>query len=509
MKKLISSILTLLLLFSLCVNVMAVDVYTADESLMVSVEGKTAGNYGKNVTLVIKDGNTVKYINELQPVNGNFKFRFKYTDVSKLVSGEHKIYVNYNGENINDAIIKANVFSSYVDAKVDINYNLENKDAVKIDVNADIINVFNKSAVPYTVNIAFYGADGTLLEVKSVPSTVSQSGTSAVTVLTGYTVPEGFSYAKAFVWSDMTKMVPYTEAFEEDAINVLFIGSSTGRDSVDYLHDLAASAGVELNTLCLYAGNTKLSDMLSRFDDDAVPYSAYVNKGSSAGETGYNFKMTPKEALEYMDWDYVSIMQGAHHSYTWDRYDDGTTNYLAELMKRIRTLCPDAEIMMHHGQVNEDGKPNTYYITDGGNEEDAASEEFMFNLCYGNAKKAVKEAAKLTTDEGIPISPSGSMRLVPISLAFRNVRTQPDGKFATTTVYNEETGKYSSDKTPSLYADGTHSSAYGRYVGACLWFEMLTGKSCVGLDKMSLSTYQAEYIQKVVHQTVLELSSTN
>lgn len=56
---------------------------------------------------------------------------------------------------------------------------------------------------------------------------------------------------------------------------------------------------------------------------------------------------------------------------------------------------------------------------------------------------------------------------------------------------------------PTLSMDGHHSSPAGRYLGACVWYEVLFGTSCVGNTfTAGLDAEYARFLQETAHRAV-------
>lgn len=128
-------------------------------------------------------------------------------------------------------------------------------------------------------------------------------------------------------------------------MKILSIGNSYSVNATTYLHQLAESCGVELDTANLYIGGCPLSlhyrNMLS---------------GSKAYELQYNgslspFKISMEEALLATDWDVITLQQQSFRSTDYETFQP----YLNELYDYVTTLCPKAKIVLHQTWGYKDG----------------------------------------------------------------------------------------------------------------------------------------------------------
>jgi len=129
-------------------------------------------------------------------------------------------------------------------------------------------------------------------------------------------------------------------------INILLIGNSFSQDAQRYIHDLARSQGVSIETTNLYIGGCPLELHYRNMLGDKKAYSLEINGHISTG-----FLTSIKEALLVKSWDYVTIQQASHFSYQEDSYQP----YLTELVKYIRLMCPKTKVLLHQTWGYETG----------------------------------------------------------------------------------------------------------------------------------------------------------
>ena len=235
-------------------------------------------------------------------------------------------------------------------------------------------------------------------------------------------------------------------------INVLSIGNSFSQDAQRYIHDLARSEGVSIETVNLCIGGCPLERHFRNMQGDKSDYSLEVN-----GHTGIGFFSTIKEALLAKSWDYVTVQQASHLSYREESYQP----YLAELVKYIRTLCPQAKVLLHQTWAYETGSVRI--------------EKFGFvsyDQMFAEVKHCYGKAAEETKVDGI--IPSG-----------------------TALAYALQKG------IASVHRDALHVSlGVGRLILAMTWYGYLTGNSIDSIHFMDLDEEVSEEEYSIAKEAV-------
>lgn len=128
-------------------------------------------------------------------------------------------------------------------------------------------------------------------------------------------------------------------------MNILSIGNSFSQDATRYVHSIARADGVELNTCNLYIGGctleTHYNNMLSGESIYALEYNGH--------QTGFFISL--KEALQNRPWDVITLQQASQLSFRKDSYFP----YIKELYNYVKSLCPDAKIIIHQTWMYEEG----------------------------------------------------------------------------------------------------------------------------------------------------------
>ena len=92
-------------------------------------------------------------------------------------------------------------------------------------------------------------------------------------------------------------------------INVLSIGNSFSQDAQRYLHEVAKSEGVPMETVNLYIGGCTLERHFRNMMGDRRDYTLQVD-----GHVAEGFSMSIDEALTARNWDVITLQQASPFS---------------------------------------------------------------------------------------------------------------------------------------------------------------------------------------------------
>ncbi len=217
-------------------------------------------------------------------------------------------------------------------------------------------------------------------------------------------------------------------------MNVLAIGNSFSEDATTYLHTLAASAGVDLQTVNLYIGGCSLETHADNLAHDRAAYRYDLN-----GE--YTDRpATIRETLCERAWDIVTIQQASPLSGLLETYSPHAESLLAA----IREYAPTAKIYFHQTWSYEIDTPNPGFAN------------------YGHTQQTMYEAL---VDASERFAAAHGLGLISCGRVIQTLRREP--------VFDYPAGG------ESLCRDGSHISIpYGRYALAATWLETLTGTDC-------------------------------
>ncbi len=212
-------------------------------------------------------------------------------------------------------------------------------------------------------------------------------------------------------------------------MKVLAIGNSFSNDAMRYLHKIAGSEGVDMKTVNLYIGGCPLSRHYANMNNDAAEYDFEYN-GDRTG-----IKVSIRQALQSDIWDVVTLQQVSQESVDYASYQP----YLERLAEYVKHHAPKARLMLHQTWPYEE---NSKRLND---ELGYAHREDMFSDIKASYEKAASSLG--------------------------NVQIIPSGQ---TMEYLIEGG------VEKVHRDTFHATlGIGRYALGLVWYEILTGKSCL------------------------------
>ena len=228
------------------------------------------------------------------------------------------------------------------------------------------------------------------------------------------------------------------------AIQVLSIGNSFSQDAHRYLHDVARSEGVNLETVNLYIGGCSLERHFRNMKGDKREYSLEMN-GHSAG----GFMVSIKEALLARNWDYITLQQVSGGSCREESYQP----FLNELAAYVREYAPTAKILIHQTWGYETGSRMIHNLNRGYE---------TFEDMFADTKRCYAKAAADIQADGI----------IPSGQAF----------------------SYALKYVEKIHRDAFHASlGLGRFILALVWYKAITGKN---IDNVTYNMFDEEVTEE-------------
>ena len=263
--------------------------------------------------------------------------------------------------------------------------------------------------------------------------------------------------------------------------NLLMIGNSFSYYYVEELYGIAEAAGIHLNIYNVYKSGCTLAEHRNWLQSDEKNYEFYVTNADGrrralSGDVGL------KECLAVADWDIISLQQ-ASTTYidTVDTAKALTEPYVGELYGYLREKFPNARYLWHQTWSSQIGYQ---HATD------------------ANNKVADRQTQKLRDANAI-----GLANYICQKYAVNNV---PSGSAWDIARENVLIGDTLCNRVNASGADNTDNHhdgnvGGGQYLNACVWFETLTGKSCVGnayRPDYNLSEEKIVVLQQSAHEAV-------
>ena len=278
----------------------------------------------------------------------------------------------------------------------------------------------------------------------------------------------------------------YIERPDKEIKNILMIGNSFCTYYHEELYGIAKAAGYDLTIASLYESGCPVKDHWTWLNDNSRNYALYVTSAKYSGTRkqvkikdpdGKTYSMsTVQNALDYAkqelgaDWDVITLQNHFYPDIALD-YDKGysaTTEYAKLLFDYIRAEHPDSILLWHETWAYQVGYAVAEKYVEDPKKDTPISDVETQTKTYENIKKISTEIAK-----------ENGVNMVPCADAWQIARADArvgDNMCARLGV-NGNLGDY--------YHDGDIGG--GQYLNACVWFEVLMGKSCIG------NTYRPEY----------------
>lgn len=255
---------------------------------------------------------------------------------------------------------------------------------------------------------------------------------------------------------------------KDDTLNILMIGNSFCYYYVEELWGMLDAAGIKANICNVYYSGCPLEKHWTWFKSGEANYNYYITNESGRKVTeGVNLEY----CLQQQNWDVISLQEsssGVRNSGGVQAHIDKTKLWRTELWGYLKEQFPKARHMWHQTWSYQIGYDrNNYQMTDLTQQETdmQAQKDFALAVCKEDGLERVNsgEAWQIVRQGGYD------------NLCARNSVNGGEGDY---------------------YHDGDIGG--GQYLNACVWFETITGQSCIGnswrppyvLDAMLITKFQ-------------------
>ncbi len=273
---------------------------------------------------------------------------------------------------------------------------------------------------------------------------------------------------------------------KDNILNVLMIGNSFCTNFSDEILGLAKEHGINMRIYNVYYSGCRLKWHWEWFYTKDKKYSLYSYTSSNPSRSTED-NVNLEYCLSKADWDFISLQQHFDPSVAefYDASMETCTPYAEKLTSLLRDRFPKAELLWHQTwgyEVGYQGPAGSDPTTIEENKKVLTVEKQT--ACYESVRDVSLELCK-----------SLSLKRIPSGDAWQIARANP---LIGDTLCQ---GSSKNDK----YHDGDIGG--GQYLNACTWFEILTGKSCVG------NTWRPEYdleeakivaLQEAAHKAVMD-----
>lgn len=251
-------------------------------------------------------------------------------------------------------------------------------------------------------------------------------------------------------------------------MKVLCIGNSFSIDAVEQnFVQLADERGIKLTVGNLYIPGCSLEQHATNIRRDSAAYSYRLMQKRVGADGSVEFARDVTEgvsilqALQSDEWDVVTMQQASHFSGQWFTYEP----WLSELIDSVKLhISPKTKIYWYMTWAYQQDAKHPAFIPNYNRDQ-----SYMYDEILGCNRQVLKSHHF----DGF----------IPGGIAIQDARRTKLGD--------------------TMCRDGFHLSyTYGRYMMACLWLEVLTGKSCVGCEYMAegMNKEQRKIVQQVAHK---------
>ena len=266
---------------------------------------------------------------------------------------------------------------------------------------------------------------------------------------------------------------------------ILMIGNSFCSYFTEELYAIANAAGYDITVANLYESGCPVADHWKWLNDNSAEYRFYVTSTKYKGvQTQLPSKnnTTIQYALDYAkdnlggDWDVISLQQHFHpgRALNYDKGYGDTSLYAKLLFKRIGKEHPESLLLWHETWAYQVGYSVPEYYVGNFNQDTPIPDVATQAAGYENIKKI---CYKIAEENGVNIVPCGD--------AWQIARADARVGDTMCARLDNKAVALENDNRGDYYHDGDIGG--GQYLNACVWFETLTGTSCIG------NTWRPEY----------------
>lgn len=274
-------------------------------------------------------------------------------------------------------------------------------------------------------------------------------------------------------------------------VRLLTVGNSFSRDATTYLDEVAKAAGdVLIHHQAVIGGGTlqQHCEKFQKHESDPNDPEGLYSSGKSL-----------KEELTAEPWDFITIQQASIKSHDANTYRP----FARELHDYIKKHAPNATVIMHETWAYRRDDPR-FAVAEPEPGEPASQKAMYEGLA--NAYRTI--AGEL------------GVGLIPVGDALFQADSDPKWGYRVDAAYDLANPVYPQlpDQTHSLHVgwrwidagggahklhtDGHHASAAGRYLGSCVFYDVLFDRSVVGnpYHPDGIAPDYARFLQETAHQ---------
>ncbi|MBR5295337.1 MAG: DUF4886 domain-containing protein [Clostridia bacterium] len=280
---------------------------------------------------------------------------------------------------------------------------------------------------------------------------------------------------KESVTSDIIKK---EDPKNDDVMNILMIGNSGCYYYTDELYEIGKAAGIKMNVCNIYYSGCTLEQHWTWWKHNESNYERFIQTNDFGKSQTTNVSL--KWCLTQANWDIITLQEAFSPSKALDKEAclSSSRVYLKGLLEYLKEEFPKSEFLWHQTWSYEVGYNQANGVIENKEQQNAHHETVSF-------------VSKALCDEF-------SLKRIPVGDAWQIARE--DTRVGDTLCHkNGAVGDFLHDG----------DTGGGQYLNACVWFEVLTGKSCIGntfRPDYDLSEEKISALQEAAHKSVENLS---
>ncbi len=277
-------------------------------------------------------------------------------------------------------------------------------------------------------------------------------------------------------------------------VRVFAVGNSFSGNATHYLGDIAKAAG---DTLILRSASVGGASMELHWGK------VQSSEKDPADKNGrYAGGKSLKEELKGARWDFVTIQQASIKSHDLATYRP----FAKQLADYIHQQAPDATLLLHETWEYRADDPR-FSVKDPKSGEPKTQDDM-----YAGLSSAYSTIAKELGVRRLPVGDAFHIANRDAQWGFHAPAKPFDSKKAKPGELPDQTHslnvgwswKKQTDGTTKLSMDGHHANTAGEYLGACVWYEVLFGKSVEAnpFVPKGLDPEYAKFLRATAHKAV-------
>lgn len=274
---------------------------------------------------------------------------------------------------------------------------------------------------------------------------------------------------------------------DDGVLRILMIGNSGCYYYTDELTGMLKATGIEADVCNLYYSGCNVQQHWTWLQDGSAPYEYYVK--TTGGQSRKMDSFTIDGALADRNWDIVTLQQAFWPEHDVAKAKERTLSYSKNLFDYIRSKLPQAELLWHQTWAYQVG----YDWRAGKNAGQITPDMKVLTV---EKQAAFYEVIRTVSNE---VCQQNAVPYIPVSDAWQIARKHP------------AIGDVLCDKKAGN-GDDLHDgdTGGGQYLNACVWFEIVTGQSCIGNTfrptVYELSEEKVAALQASAHEAVQNLN---